>query len=139
MVALRAVIRDSGEHFVAAATQKQSGFYGDVPAAEAEAIKLGLETAETANCMPLIIKFDCQEVVDLIAGRKCSKIEIVWTISRIQERPRRLNHTTLRHISRLCNGIAHSLAKMVLNIVKLVMWLDNCPSHLLYLFSRLNQ
>lgn len=107
---LGVAIRDSWRNFVAAA-QKQIKFHGNVLAAETEAILLGIEIAETAGCKPLILESDCQEAVDLITGRKCSKAEISWTISDIQEGLQRLNNANVQHVSRLCNDAAHSLAK----------------------------
>ncbi|KAK9218187.1 hypothetical protein WN943_006824 [Citrus x changshan-huyou] len=69
-------------------------YYRDVTAAKAEAIKLGIEIAEAANCMPLIIECDCQEVVDLAIGKKAVTLRSVWT--------------------RLHSGMAHSIAKVAL-------------------------
>lgn len=69
---LGAIIKDSKGNFVAA-TQKQESFNGDVTAAEARAIRLGMEIAENAGCMPLIIESDCEVAVNLVIGKKCSK------------------------------------------------------------------
>lgn len=115
----------------------QAKFDGDLLAAEVKALKQGVEIAKIVGCVLLIIEFNCQEAVVLVIRRKCSKPKIFWTISDVQEGLRRLKNTILQHISRLCDT-AHSLAKMTLNIAEPAMWIDNCPSHLLYLFSKLN-
>ena len=62
---LGAIIRNSERKFVAAA-QKQTTYYGDVTAVEAKAIKLGIETAVSAGCMPPIIESDCREAISLV-------------------------------------------------------------------------
>lgn len=59
--------------------------FEDVLAAEAKTIQLGIVTTEAARCRPMIFESDCQDVVDLVVGRKCSKTEIFQTISDIQE------------------------------------------------------
>lgn len=65
-----AITNHNGE-FVAAA----------VASAEARAANWRLEIAGDAACIPLIGESDCQEVMNLITGKKSSKMEIVWTIS----------------------------------------------------------
>ena len=107
------VIRNSEGKCVAAA-MKPSTFSGSVAFAEAEATKLGLEIAESAGCMPLIIETDSQEVVDLVLNRKSTRTEIFLIISEIQERIKRLQQAKIQYESRNCNGVAHSLAKAAL-------------------------
>ena len=131
---LGVVIRSLEGNFVAVA-QKQVRYFGDVTAAETEAIKLGIETAEAANCVPLMIECDCREAVDLALGRKGSNTEICWTILDIQEKLKELQNLTLQHASRLHNGMAHSIAKVALESVEPIMWFIECHTHLLYLFQ----
>lgn len=64
-------IRNHKGEFVAAA----------VASAEARAANWRLEIAEDAARIPLIVESDGQEVMNLITGKKSSKMEIVWTIS----------------------------------------------------------
>lgn len=131
---LGVVIRNSEGKCVAAA-MKPSTFSGSVAFAEAEATKLGLEIAESAGCMPLIIETDSQEVVDLVLNRKSTRTEIFWIISEIQERIKRLQQAKIQYESRNCNGVAHSLAKAALEQDSFVSWLDNIPETFLYLSS----
>lgn len=127
---LGAVIRDCKGNFIAAA-RKQENFNG-VSAVEARAIQLGMEVAENAGCMPLIIESDCQQAVNLVLGRECSKCEISCIISNIQEGLKRHNMVIIYHFSRLCND---TIAKMALGNVESIMWTNNCPAHQLFLFS----
>lgn len=113
---------------------KKSAFNGHVVLAQAEAAKLSLETAEKAACVPLIVENDCQEIVELATGRKCCQTEICWTIADIKEMLTRLSQATIQQTSRLCNGSAHSVAKMALNIVEHVMWAGNYPTDLIYIY-----
>lgn len=113
---------------------KKSAFNGHVVLAQAEAAKLSLETAEKAACVPLIVENDCQEIVELATGRKCCQTEICWTIADIKEMLTRLSQATIQQTSRLCNGTAHSVAKMALNIVEHVMWAGNYPTDLTFFF-----
>ncbi|KAL9433530.1 hypothetical protein AB3S75_028375 [Citrus x aurantiifolia] len=75
MVELGIAIRNHKGEFIAAA-MKKSRYYGSIAAAEAEAANWGLEIAENAACIPLIIESDCQDVVNLITKKKSSKVEI---------------------------------------------------------------
>lgn len=130
---LGVIIRNAEGKFIAAA-QNRENFSGDVLAAEAKAIQLGIAAAKAAKCRPVIIESDCQEVIDLITRRKCSKTEISWIISDIIEDLKKLNNATLQHTSRLGNDMAHSIPKMALRNVESEIWTDVCPPHLLYLF-----
>lgn len=98
-----------------------------------------LEIAEKAACVPLIVETGCQEIVELITGRKYGKTKICWTIVDIKEILKKLNQAIIQHTPRLCNGTANSLAKLTLNILELVMWVENYPTHLMYYFNSLNQ
>lgn len=44
----------------------------------------------------------------------------------------------MQHTSRLYNSTAHSVAKKALSTIEPIMWMNDCPFHLLYLFSYLN-
>lgn len=96
---------------------------------------IGLETAEKAACVPvpLIIEIDCQEFVE--TGRECSKTGIFGTNDGIQEMLKELNQLRYCNTSTLCNGTAHSVVKVALNIVEPLMWLRICPTHLMCLFN----
>lgn len=69
---LGAIIRNLEGKFVAAA-QKKTTYYGDVTALETKAIKMAIETAVSAGCMPLIFESDCQEAISLVTRRTCSR------------------------------------------------------------------
>lgn len=84
-VGLGIVIRNHKVEFVVVAVKK-SRFFNCVAFAEAEATNWGIEIAENAACNPLVVESDCQEVVNLITGKKSSKLEIGWIISEAQQR-----------------------------------------------------
>lgn len=64
------VVIKKSEGKCVAATMKASIFHESVACAEAEATRLGLEIAENANYLPLIIEIDSQRVVDLVLKKK---------------------------------------------------------------------
>ena len=80
---LGVVVRNSEGKCTAVAI-KPAEFHGSIAFAEAEATKFGLEIAEQAGCLPLIVETDSQEVVDLVLNRKGTRKEIFWLISEIQ-------------------------------------------------------
>ena len=79
-VGLGIVIRNSEGKFITAAI-KPTKWLDRVDYAEAEATRFGLEVAESAGCLPLIVETDSNEVTDLVSARKSTKAEIFWIIS----------------------------------------------------------
>ena len=136
-VGLGIVIRNSEGKLITAAI-KPSKWLDRMDYAEAEATRFGLEVAEIAGCLPLIVETDSKEVSNLVSARKSTKAEIFWIVSEVQETMERLKHVKLQHLPRTCNGFAHTLAKLALNYNDCVIWEDNIPTHLLYLFTELN-
>lgn len=72
MAGLGAEIRDFERKLIAVA-YKQNTYYWVITAAEAEAIKLGIETTISIGYMPLIIEFDYKKVVNLVVRRNVTK------------------------------------------------------------------
>lgn len=73
-----------------------------------------------------------------MSARKSTKAEIFWIVFEVQDMMKWLKHVRLKHTPRTCNGFAHTLAKLALNYTNFVIWEDNIPVHLLYLFTELN-
>ncbi|KDO37898.1 hypothetical protein CISIN_1g042834mg, partial [Citrus sinensis] len=67
---LGVIIRDSRGKAVAATVQKVS-FRGDVAYMEAAAVNLGIQVAQNAKFLPIIVESDSKEVVDLARNRNC--------------------------------------------------------------------
>ena len=134
LIGLGIAIRNHKGEFITAA-MKKSRYYGSIASAEAEVAHWGLEIAENAARIPLIIESNCQKLVNLITKKKSSKVEIFWTISEVHERLKRLNQFICQHTPRSCSSIAHTLAGLALKVVESVIWLETCPTHLMYLFS----
>ena len=88
------VIRNSEGKLIAAAV-KPTKWLDRVDYAEAEATKLGLEVAESAGCLPLIVETDSKEVADLVLARKSIKAEIFWIVPEVQDMMERLKHVKL--------------------------------------------
>lgn len=80
LIGLGIAIRNHKGEFITAA-MKKSRYYGSIASAEAEVAHWGLEIAENAARIPLIIESNCQKLVNLITKKKSSKVEIFWTIS----------------------------------------------------------
>ncbi|KAH9678148.1 putative non-LTR reverse transcriptase [Citrus sinensis] len=131
---LGVIIRDYGGKAVAAAVQKVS-FRGDVAFMEAAAVNLGIQVAQNAKLLPIIVESDFKEVVDLTRNRKGCLSEIFWQISAIQASLKSLNQSQIQHVSRACNIIAHALAHLALNYDNLVVWVETFPAEILLLIS----
>lgn len=131
---LGVIIRDYGGKAVAAAVQKVS-FRGDVAFMEAAAVNLGIQVAQNAKLLPIIVESDSKEVVDLARNRKGCLSEIFWQISAIQASLKSLNQSQIQHVSRACNIIAHALAHLALNYDNLVVWVETFPAEILLLIS----
>lgn len=79
---LRVVTRNSTSKIIAAAVHRVS-FRGNVAFMEAEAVLYGIQAAQQAKCVPMVIESDSLEVVNLSLNRKGSMTKITWTIEYI--------------------------------------------------------
>lgn len=134
---LGAAIRNSRGKIVAAAVKKVI-YRGNVTSKEAEAVLFGIQNAIQVNCMTMIIKSDSTEVVELSLCRKSSLTEIAWTIAEIQTMLKNWNSSRIQYVSRDCNVIADSLAKLALSFERPALWLENFPDDVMMLFSKLS-
>ena len=130
------VIRNP-EGKVVAAAMKTTIFLDKVDFAEAEAIQFGLEIAEHAGCIPVIMESDSQEIVSLMSYKKSTRAEIFWVVAEVQDRIKSLKHVKVQYTPRNCNSVAHSLAKLALELNDFVYWVDDIPTQFLYLFTEL--
>lgn len=131
---LGVVIRNP-EGKVVAAAMKTTIFLDKVDYAEAEATQFGLEIAEQAGCIPVIMESDSQEVVSLMSCKKSTRTEIFWVVAEVHDRIKRLKHVKVQYTPRNCNSVAHSLAKLALELNDFVCWVDDIPDQFLYLFT----
>lgn len=132
---LGAVIRNFSGRVVAATIQGVA-YRGNVACMEAEAMLLGIQSAQQANCFPRIIESDSKEVVDLSLNKKSSKTEISWKITEIQARMKNQNSSSITYVPRGCNYIAHFIAKVALDFESQVLWLENFLEQIMCLFSK---
>ncbi|KAK9208996.1 hypothetical protein WN944_001357 [Citrus x changshan-huyou] len=116
---LGAVIRDENGNVIAAAI-KVSKFYGDVCFAEAEAVEWGLQVARNASIESLIVESDAQEIVKLVNTNRGCRSEIFWTISDVQNMLKNFSSVCVQYANRSCNAIAHSLAKLALEMLETI-------------------
>lgn len=101
------------------------------------AVKMSdLQAARQAKCVPFIIESDSLEVVDLSKNRKRSMAEISWTIKEIQSSLKNQSQSSIQFVPRLCNSIAHSIAKVALEYEHPVLWLDDFPARILLTLSK---
>ena len=133
---LGVVIRNPKGKVVVAA-MKTTIFLDKVDYAEAEATQFGLEIAEHAGCIPVIMESDAQEVVSLMFGKKSTRTEIFWVVAEVHDQIKRLKHVKVQYTLRNCNSVAHSLAKLALELNDFVYWVDDIPGQILYLFTQL--
>lgn len=132
---LGAVIRNCRGKVVAAAVQGIP-YPENVACMEAEAMLLGFQSAQQADCFPLILESDSKEVVELDLSKKSSKAEISWRIAEIQEKMKVQTSASITYVSRSCNFIAHYLAKAALDFYKQVLWLGNFPEQVKCITNR---
>ena len=73
-------------------------------------------------------------MIDLINKKSSSLTKIGWMISDIQENLQHFQNFKAQHSPRDCNGATHSLAKLALQKKETIIWLDEIPSEIMYLF-----
>ncbi|KAL9443800.1 hypothetical protein AB3S75_017056 [Citrus x aurantiifolia] len=131
LTGLGVVIRNPQGQVIVAAV-KSTKFQDNVTAAEAEAVKWGLEIALEARLAAVIIETDCIEVANLANSKTSSRKEIVWTISDIHSYKEKFQSFLIQHVPRCCNRCAHSLAKRALRSSETVTWKNNFPPDVLF-------
>ncbi|KAH9649685.1 putative reverse transcriptase/RNA-dependent DNA polymerase [Citrus sinensis] len=131
LTGLGVVIRNPQGQVIVAVV-KSTKFQDNVTAAEAEAVKWGLEIALEARLAAVIIETDCIEVTNLANSKTNSRKEIVWTISDIHSYKEKFQSLSIQHVPRCCNNCAHSLAKRALRSSETVTWKDNFPPDVLF-------
>ena len=95
----------------------------------------GLQVASRVGVTAGIFESDSLDVVELVNKRTSYMSEIFWVISEILENRKNFQNFKAQHIPRTCNGIAHALAKLTLQRNEIVIWLDEFPTDIMYLFS----
>ncbi|KAH9679641.1 putative reverse transcriptase/RNA-dependent DNA polymerase [Citrus sinensis] len=135
---LGVIIRNSNGEVVAAAIQR-SFFQLSSTHMEAEAVILGIKSAQRAGFSPMIIETDSQEVVDLTLSKKVSITETSWIIADIQESIQSSNQFSIQYTPRECNVTAHDLAKKALEFENSVFWEGSFPPQIVSLFPSFNQ
>ncbi|XP_015388122.1 uncharacterized protein LOC107178012 [Citrus sinensis] len=138
MAGLGVIIRNSKGEVVAAAVQK-SCFQLSSTHMEAEAVILGIKSAQRAEFSLMIIETDSQEVVDLTLSKKVSITETSWIIADIQESIQSSNQFSIQYTPRECNVTAHDLAKKALEFENSVFWDGSFPPQIVSLFPSFNQ
>ena len=95
--------------------------------AEAAAMKWGMHVALRARGSSVLLESDCLEVVELVNSRCSSMAEISWMISEILEMKNSFQNFRAQHIARIYNGATHALAKLALQKMTDMIWLDEFP------------
>ena len=116
-----AVLRDDEGRFLEA----QAAAYNhcmDALTTEAYACRDGVVLAERHGVTRLCLETDCQEVVGLWENRGNNRSVIHPILMEIQERSLQFQDFTFIHASRLCNRVAHELAKQADGTVETVVW-----------------
>ncbi|KDO35906.1 hypothetical protein CISIN_1g037050mg, partial [Citrus sinensis] len=131
---LAVVIRDWERNCVAAAINT-TRFFGNVAMTQAATIEIGMQVALSVGGYSVLFESDSHEVVELVNNRTNSMSKIIWVIFEILEKKKNFQNFKAQHTPRSCNGIAHFLAKLVLQKKEIVIWLDEIPTDILYLIS----
>lgn len=95
-----------------------------------------IQAAQHAECVQMIIESDSTEVVDLFLNMKGNKTQISWTSAEIQASLKGHNLSSTQNIPRVCNVIAHSLARIPLEFENHVIWLEKFSVQIMTLLSK---
>ena len=67
--------------------------------------------------------------------KKSTITEIFWVVVEVWDRIKKLKHVKGQYNLRNCNSVAHSLAKLALELNDFVYWVDDILTQFLYLFT----
>lgn len=94
----------------------------DVLTVEAMACRDGLILAERLGATRLCLETDCQELVNLWKNREGNRSVIAPILLEIHEKSVDFQDLSFLHASRLCNRVAHELAKQSSGELQTVVW-----------------
>ncbi|KAL9444373.1 hypothetical protein AB3S75_017539 [Citrus x aurantiifolia] len=134
LAGLGAVVKNHKGVTIAAAvsTVKSSG---DVELSEAKAVLWGMQAAVKAGATSIILESDSTGVIELINNKRSTLTETFWVIFDILETKKIFQNFKAQHVPRMCNFLAHDLAKLALKKSDPCIWLDEFPEDVLFLFS----
>ncbi|KAL9426388.1 hypothetical protein AB3S75_033215 [Citrus x aurantiifolia] len=122
-----------GETVVVAVSTFKS--LGDVELSEAKAVLWGIQAAAKAGAASVILESDSKGVIELINNKRSTLTETFWVIFDILEAKKIFQNFKAQHVPRMCNFLAHDLAKLALKKSDPYIWLDEFPEDVLFLFS----
>ncbi|KAL5738403.1 hypothetical protein ACOSP7_031164 [Xanthoceras sorbifolium] len=118
---LRVVVRNATGIAVFAAAVPLK-FYANVEVAEARAILTGIQLAAERGLLPLLVETDSLNVSCLCNEDLLSRSDVENIIFDIQSLMSSLNISSISFISRLGNGVAHSITKRAFDLDVPCLW-----------------
>jgi ribonuclease HI len=125
-----AVIRDSGGAFIAA-SHSYIPHVLDAASSEAAALRDGLLLAQQIGCNRVVIQSDCMEVVQTMHNGGFSATAAVAIYDEIVLLWKEFSEISISHCNRLCNSVAHELARQALLQKSSQVWIDDPPPSIL--------
>jgi ribonuclease HI len=108
-----AIIRDSGGAFIAT-SHSYIPHVLDAASSEAAALRDGLLLAQQIGCNRVVIQSDCMEVVQTMHNGGFSATAAVAIYDEIVLLWKEFSEISIIHCNRLCNSVAHELARQAL-------------------------
>ena len=102
---------------------------------EAWACRDGIRLASTCGVTKLCLETDCLELVRLWELKETQRSVLTPVLKEMHELSLQFSDFELRHISRVCNRVAHELAKQMSGDPGTVEWYSNAPPSIQHLLE----
>ncbi|BFG24726.1 hypothetical protein CerSpe_110000 [Prunus speciosa] len=129
------VIRDSRGNFVSACIKRFTSVF-QADHIELLAVCEGLRLGSSLGLSWLALECDSLNTVQAILSRNPDSSFLCHLFEDARTLLSQLPEATLSHVSRLCNGAAHRLARFSLSVNDFVFWLEDPPVLIQYVLSK---
>ncbi|KAM1655185.1 hypothetical protein ACFX2K_007478 [Malus domestica] len=121
------VSRDWRGGFLAAGEQQFSGVTL-VPLLELFAVRYGLQEAQLQGFQQVVVESDSQKVIAVLNGTYADSSALGMIAEDVLQLASNFSRVKFIHASRLCNGVAHHLAKFALSSSNNLVWIEEPPT-----------
>lgn len=94
---------------------------------EALAVKCGLEIAKDIGVTKVVVESDCQQVISKLKNGTIDRSYEGFIISDILSLVNFFNVISFKYVRRICNGVAHCLAKCSHSFDGFRVWMEEVP------------
>nr|XP_023920968.1 uncharacterized protein LOC112032440 [Quercus suber] len=129
------LVRDEEGNVIAALARKLECPLGAL-AMEAKALEIGVSFVEEVGLRDVVFEGDSLLVINAVQGINEAEASVRNIILGVLRNVQRFRTFDFLHTKRQGNAPAHLLAQHALNVEKMVVWLEDCPSQVAHAYAQ---